>query len=779
MVDVARLRAVIDVESGGATSALGAFSGAWDTLARSMVAGVGFAAGIAGFRGLSAAMDSVKEAMIGLNSQLQTTAVTFKTLLGSAEAAKAMMQSLTDFALNTPFELKGLSQMGSRFLAMGFQAKQIIPLLYDIGNAAAALGLNDEGIQRVGLALAQMSASGRVLAQDMNQLTSANIPAWAILSDAIGRTQAETRKLAEQGKISADVFLRAFEDFSRSRWGRGMADQADTFSVALSNAQEAIQALLAGGLRPLFDLITEGVVAFRDFTQTGEWKRWSLTIQEVARGAAQMIRGLMDALRPVGEFIRGFMGGLGDIMGIPQQTVEAFKVPARVYGDEAKKVAEENPIGASLKAAQLEAKGLQLAVSDIKDAYQGPIDALKEQEASLAKIRDFNAEIADFNLDQEASALREEESRKRIMEAAGTTITLSGHIRRGKDPTTDLRLLDIESDKRKAKAQADWDEIQRQIALAPIIAAREALEAGEKALLKPLEDRLKAQQRQIDLLEIEKGKWDAIKDAAQGVVDIVKTPDAGAAGEGIKLITPGALGQAPMRGGPIDWLAKGREVGEKIAAGLGEAFGKIPGLLSDAFKAVWDWTPLWVAIYDIQHAITRALSPDGLKAWEGWRDSFLGAIDKKVAELQPGIRSISYEIAKGLIANAPDIARGFLYVFKEGLLLTIKATTWLGEIGFAIGEGIGIAIGQWLRAHWGDVIRFALAPPGTPQSLIPFPQLPTPGASQPAAAPGEVTVTIGEITLGTPMSPTDYDKAAAEIARQVLEKILAAQQAAA
>lgn len=777
MVDVARLRAVIELED-AATAPLNAFKVGWDTLARSMIAGVGFAAGIAGFRGLSAAMDGVRDAMIGLNSQLQTTAVTFKTLLGSAEAAKAMMQSLTDFALNTPFELKGLSQMGSRFLAMGFQAKQIIPLLYDIGNAAAALGLNDEGIQRVGLALSQMSASGRVLAQDMNQLTQANIPAWQILADAIGKPVAETRKLAEQGKISADIFLQAFENVARGRWGRGMADQADTFSVALSNAQEAVQALLAGGLKPLFDLITQGVVAFRNFTQTGEWKRWGLTIQEVARGAAAMIRGLMDALRPVGEFIRGFMGGLGDILGIPQQTVEAFKVPARVYGDEAKKVAEENPIGASLKAAQIEAKGLQLAVSDIKDAYGAAIAPLQAQADALAKQRDFAAEINEWNLDNEASALREEESRKRIMEAAGTTITLSGHIRRGKDPTTDLRLLDIESDKRKAKAQADWDEIQRQISLAPILQGIKDLEAAQKAQLQPLEDQLKFAQRRIDLLEIEKGKWDAIKDAASDVVGIVN-PGGGAADAGIPLITPGALGQAPLRGGPIDWLAKGREVGEKIAAGLGEAFGKIPGLLSDAFKAVWDWTPLWVAIYDIQHAITRALSPDGLKAWESWRDSFLGSIDKKVAELQPGIRTISYEIAKGLIANAPDIARGFLYVFKEGLLLTIKATTWLGEIGFAIGEGIGIAIGQWLRGHWSEVIRFALAPPGTPQSLIPFPQLPTPGAGQPAAAPGEVTVTIGEITLGTPMSPADYDKAAAEIARQVLEKILAAQQAAA
>jgi hypothetical protein len=115
----------------------------------------------------------------------------------------------------------------------------------------------------------------------------------------------------------------------------------------------------------------------------------------------------------------------------------------------------------------------------------------------------------------------------------------------------------------------------------------------------------------------------------------------------------------------------------------------------------------------------------------------------------------------------------------------MKATTWLGEIGFAIGEGIGIALGQWLRAHMGDVIKFALMPPGSPLAALPLPQLPGAlpsfGGGQPAAAETPINVMLapGAVVLKPEMTDVERVEAEKRIGEQVMKEIIAAQQAAA
>jgi tape measure domain-containing protein len=73
-------------------------------------------------------------------------------------------------------------------LAMGFSAKEVMPTLTAIGDASSGLGLGAEGLDRITRALGQMRAKGKVSAEEMLQLTEAGVPAWAILSKAIGKS---------------------------------------------------------------------------------------------------------------------------------------------------------------------------------------------------------------------------------------------------------------------------------------------------------------------------------------------------------------------------------------------------------------------------------------------------------------------------------------------------------------------------------------------------------------------------------------------------------------
>lgn len=104
-------------------------------------------------------------------SAAETTEVSFTTMLGSAEAANDMMGQLADFAAHTPFELSGLQTATRQLLAYGFTAEDIIPMLTNVGDATAALGTGQAGIEAVTRALGQMQTRGKVSAEEMLQLT--------------------------------------------------------------------------------------------------------------------------------------------------------------------------------------------------------------------------------------------------------------------------------------------------------------------------------------------------------------------------------------------------------------------------------------------------------------------------------------------------------------------------------------------------------------------------------------------------------------------------------
>src|SRR3990167_463894 len=174
-------------------------------------------------------------AAVKMGMQFEQTQIAFKTLLGSTEAASKHLAELRDFAAKTPFQFTDLVTASRRLQAFGFEAEKIIPMLRDIGDAVAAMGGGSEMIDRVTLALGQMSAKGKVSAQEMLQLTEAGIPAWRFLAEAMGVTTAEVQKMSERGLIPAGKAIDAILTGMRKDFGGMMAEQSKTAAGQLSN----------------------------------------------------------------------------------------------------------------------------------------------------------------------------------------------------------------------------------------------------------------------------------------------------------------------------------------------------------------------------------------------------------------------------------------------------------------------------------------------------------------------------------------------------------------
>lgn len=214
--------------------------------------------------GVAAGVAAVGASLSGLGAYcvkaaggFQNVQVAMTNMLGSGEKAQAFLQDLQEFAARTPFEFNGLAQSSQKLLAFGFTAEQIIPTMTAIGDAAAALGAGQEGVDRITMALGQMAAKGKIQSEEMLQLTEAGIPAWQLLADTIGTSIPEAMDMVSKGQVNAQIGLSALVNGMEQQFGGLMEQQSKTILGGWANLMDGLdQSAVAVGLKiaDAFDL---------------------------------------------------------------------------------------------------------------------------------------------------------------------------------------------------------------------------------------------------------------------------------------------------------------------------------------------------------------------------------------------------------------------------------------------------------------------------------------------------------------------------------------------
>ena len=299
MAEVARLQVVIGARINEFNKEMGALQKnvkrtfASDNLginkgALGVIAGVGVALGALGLASVKAA------------GQMEQTRIAFTTLLKDGEKAKSFLSELEKFAASTPFELPGVLDASKRLLAFGFSAEQVIPILTAVGDSAAALGIGEEGIQRLTLAIGQMQAKGKVSAEEIKQLAEAGVPAWEMLANKIGTDIPTAMDKASKGQISAAEGIQAIISGMNSRFGGMMEQQSQTINSIMSNIQ---------------DSVTQSMVVIGDkIIEAFDIKSKLKGAQDALGEFTEKVKsiGLADAIR---EIPSGFAGSMAVIAG--------------------------------------------------------------------------------------------------------------------------------------------------------------------------------------------------------------------------------------------------------------------------------------------------------------------------------------------------------------------------------------------------------------------------------------------------------------------------------
>jgi tape measure domain-containing protein len=180
---------------GASITGIGAASKSFDVLTSAL----GGTLNILGRVGLAAqGIEAIGKSAVGMantllkaNASLEMTTISFKTLLGSAQAADDMIRQLTKFAANTPFNLPGLELATQRLLGAGYAAKDIVPMMTALGDSISALGGTQDQLNSLVYVFGQMRNEAKLNAGDIMQMANLGIPALQMLADHYGKTTSE------------------------------------------------------------------------------------------------------------------------------------------------------------------------------------------------------------------------------------------------------------------------------------------------------------------------------------------------------------------------------------------------------------------------------------------------------------------------------------------------------------------------------------------------------------------------------------------------------------
>ncbi len=272
---------------------------------------------VIGIKGLGDAFAGMARGLFGANASLEQTKIGFEKLLGSGEKAQAFINELWDFAKRTPFEFGQLTGASHMLMGVGVAAKDVIPWLTGIGDAVSGVGGGAPEIQRATLALVQMAAKGKITGEEMLQLTENRLPAWNLLSQAMGKPTQELMKMSQQGKLMSKDVLPLLIAQMEKTYGGQMQAQAGTFNGIMSTLLDTWRDLVQVAMAPTFVIAKDLVKKLGEEMAKPQFREFAVTLGKLIAEALKLVLKLFMAVVPViTAIIKPFLdaGAAGNIL---------------------------------------------------------------------------------------------------------------------------------------------------------------------------------------------------------------------------------------------------------------------------------------------------------------------------------------------------------------------------------------------------------------------------------------------------------------------------------
>ena len=171
-----------------------------------------------------------------LGAELESQTVSISTMIKKTDESmldaeirtESLLDSLDKLANRTPLENQDIVEGTKRLIAFGLEADMIAnKLMPQMADVAAGAQIPVAELSSI---FGKAFAGGRLQAMELNQMTDRGIPIMDALGKVTKKSAAEIRKMGEQGKLSREIMLAAFDEMTGRRGkvqGHGEAPESN------------------------------------------------------------------------------------------------------------------------------------------------------------------------------------------------------------------------------------------------------------------------------------------------------------------------------------------------------------------------------------------------------------------------------------------------------------------------------------------------------------------------------------------------------------------------
>ena len=281
----------------------------------------------AGFSGIISALGkiaTVQAGFVAVQSLIGQAAGTVNQFIGQAKAVEGFTLSLQNVGLSAGEANVALKQASTTANALGAPVQQVekayrrmVPALKAVGASSQetdkfiegiaarsqTLGLSTEESGRFMEAFAQVLSKGKLQAEELNQQISELDGSFRVqLADSLGVTTAELEKMIQNSEVTADVFVKSFNQMQNG--ADALKARVQAGNLTIQQLQNIIQNLAVENLRTIGAAIEPGIKAFLDIGRVfGEFVR-DITKTEFGKFLANSFNGAIIGIR---NFIQGLL----------------------------------------------------------------------------------------------------------------------------------------------------------------------------------------------------------------------------------------------------------------------------------------------------------------------------------------------------------------------------------------------------------------------------------------------------------------------------------------
>ena len=191
-----------------------------------------------GVIGGATALKSLASQIVRVRGEFQSMQTAIETMVGK-DVASGLMAQLKEMAKISPLTLTDMVNAEKMMLGFNIQAEDTVRYLQALSDISMGDSVKFKSLT---LAFSQMSAAGKLMGQDLNQMINAGFNPLQIISEKTGKSISTLKDEMSKGAVSAEMVQQAFID-ATSAGGKfyQMSENASkTINGQLSMMQDAL-----------------------------------------------------------------------------------------------------------------------------------------------------------------------------------------------------------------------------------------------------------------------------------------------------------------------------------------------------------------------------------------------------------------------------------------------------------------------------------------------------------------------------------------------------------